>query len=466
MDGPEDAGLHVALSSSHGSAPMTNRSLAAVVMAAGLGTRMRSARPKHLHELLGRRLVDWVIDAALPLGASPFVLVCSPDTREELAGGVPAEVELAVQERPLGTGDAAAAAKPLLSGYEGDLLVLAGDTPLLRTELLAGLVDEHQRRAADVTVLSFEPRDARAYGRIIRNDEGQLAAIVEAADATAEELAVSEVNSSIYVFRLPKLWDALDGLTAANAQGELYLTDAVRLLAEAGRSAVVYRAPNPCDVEGVNTRVELASSAAALRDRILEAHMLEGVTIVDPGSTWIEPAVVIERDVVIHPFTVLGGRTVVRSGAEVGPHAVVVDSEVGGGACVGPFCYLRPGTVLEDGAKAGTFVEIKNSRIGRGAKVPHQSYIGDADVGEGTNIAAGNISANFPHQPGRSKGRTVIGRNVRTGVHNSFIAPITIGDDAWIGAGSTITDDVPPGALAIARARQVTKEGRGGGKHE
>jgi bifunctional UDP-N-acetylglucosamine pyrophosphorylase/glucosamine-1-phosphate N-acetyltransferase len=194
--------------------------------------------------------------------------------------------------------------------------------------------------------------------------------------------------------------------------------------------------------------------------------MLEGVTIADPATTWIEPTVEIGADAVIEPFTCLRGATVVRRGATIGPHAVVVDAEVGEDALVGPFCYLRPGTVLEDGSKAGTFVEIKNSRIGRGAKVPHQSYLGDTDVGEGSNIAAGNITANFPHQPGLAKGRTTIGRNVRTGVHNSFIAPVTIGDEAWVGAGSTITEDVPPGSLAIARARQVNKEGRGGGEHD
>jgi bifunctional UDP-N-acetylglucosamine pyrophosphorylase/glucosamine-1-phosphate N-acetyltransferase len=192
--------------------------------------------------------------------------------------------------------------------------------------------------------------------------------------------------------------------------------------------------------------------------------MLAGVTIVDPSSTWIEPGVEIEPDATIHPFTILRGSTVVRAGAQVGPHAVAVDAEIGERALVGPFCYLRPGTVLEQEAKAGAFVEIKNSRVGRRAKVPHQSYIGDADVGDGTNIAAGNITANFPHEPGKPKGRTTFGRNVRTGVHNSFVAPVSIGDDAWIGAGSTITDDVPPGALALARARQVVKEGRGGGE--
>ena len=435
-------------------------------MAAGLGTRMKSARPKHLHELLGRRLIDWVLAAAAPLGADPFVVVSSPETKEHLDGTLPEWVRLAVQNRPLGTGDAVASARSCLDGYEGDLLVLAGDTPLLRAEVLAGLVEEHRRLSATVTVLAFEPPDVRAYGRIVRDDQGRLFAIVEAADATPDQLAIAEVNSSIYVFSVPELWDTLARVDAANAQGELYLTDAVRLLVEDGGPGGVYVAPDPADVEGVNTRVELASAGATLRDRIGRAHMLSGVTIVDLATTWIDPSVELEADVTIEPFTLLRGRTKVASGAVVGPHAVVVDTEIGEAATVGPFCYLRPGTILEQGAKAGAFVEIKNSRIGPGAKVPHQSYVGDADIGEGTNLAAGNITANFPHESGLPKGRTTIGRNVRTGVHNAFVAPVTIGDDAWIGAGSTITEDVPPGALAIARARQLNKEGRGGGEHD
>jgi bifunctional UDP-N-acetylglucosamine pyrophosphorylase/glucosamine-1-phosphate N-acetyltransferase len=439
---------------------MTTRPLAAVVMAAGLGTRMKSARPKHLHELLGRRLIDWVVGAAAPLDVAPLVVVCAPETRAALEGTMPTGVELAVQERPLGTGDAVASARPALEGFEGDLLVLAGDTPLLRAAVLEDLVGAHRRDEAAVTVLSFEPPDPRAYGRVVRDAEGSLSRIVEAADASATELAITEVNSSIYVFRVPELWEALGRIDAANAQGELYLTDAVRVLVSDPRGGAVHLAPDHDDVEGVNTRVELAAAAGVLRERILHEHMLEGVTVVDPATTWIEPTVTIEADSVIEPFTSLRGHTVVRRGAVVGPHAVVVDAEVGTDALVGPFCYLRPGTVLEDGSKAGTFVEIKNSRIGRGAKVPHQTYLGDADVGEDSNIAAGNITANFPHQPGQPKGRTTIGRNVRTGVHNSFIAPVTVGDEAWVGAGSTITEDVPAHSLAIARARQVNKERR------
>jgi bifunctional UDP-N-acetylglucosamine pyrophosphorylase / glucosamine-1-phosphate N-acetyltransferase len=433
--------------------------LAAVVLAAGLGTRMKSRRAKHLHPLLGRRVVDWGIAAARRLEPDPLVVVTSPESRAELEGTLPPGTVIAIQAEPRGTGDAAAAARQALEGFQGDILVLAGDAPLLTGDELRELVAAHAREQAAVTVLSFVADEPAAYGRIVRDDEGRLRAIVEARDATPDELEITEVNSSIYVFDADALWSGLLRLDTDNAQGELYLTDAVRHLAGDGRCAAVYRATDPRVGEGVNTRADLAAAGAELRDQIVQGLMESGVTIVDPGSTWIEPDVVIEADAVIHPFTVLRGRTVVRAGAEVGPHVVAVDAEIGEGVLVGPFCYLRPGTVLARGSKAGAFVEIKNSRIGEGTKVPHLSYIGDAEVGDGTNIGAGAITANYSHEPGREKGRTTIGRNVRTGIHNGFEAPVKIGDGAWIGGGSYITEDVPPESLALARARQVTKEG-------
>jgi bifunctional UDP-N-acetylglucosamine pyrophosphorylase / glucosamine-1-phosphate N-acetyltransferase len=430
-----------------------------VVMAAGLGTRMHSRRPKHLHALLGRRLVDWAVAAAAELGPDPLVVVTSPGTLPELEGTLPAGVSLAVQSSPRGTGDAAAAARPALEGFAGDVVVLAGDAPLLSAAELARLLETHRAAAAAATVLSFEPDDPGAYGRIVRDADGRLRAIVEARDATPEQLAIREVNSSVYVFAADGLWEGLAHLDTENAQGELYLTDAVRHLVDDGRPVAVYRAQDPRVGEGVNTRADLAAAGAQLRDEIVSGHLEAGVTVVDPATTWIEPDVEIEPDTVIHPFTVLRGRTLIRRGAEVGPHAVVVDAEIGEDALVGPFCYLRPGTVLAARAKAGTFVELKNAQIGEGTKVPHLSYLGDAQVGEGANVGAGTITANFPHEPGREKGRTTIGRNVRTGIQNGFEAPVTIGDGAWIGGGSYITEDVPPDSLAIARARQVTKEG-------
>jgi len=423
-------------------------------MAAGLGTRMKSALPKHLHPILGRRMVGWVLAAAQELELARLVIIASPPTADLFPG-----LDVAVQERPLGTGDAVRSARELLEGKADEILVLSGDTPLLTSALLQQLVDTHRQDDAAATVLSFCPEDVRSYGRVLRDEKGRVSAIVEARDASPEELEVREVNSSIYVFAAEKLWPALERLEPANAQGELYLTDAIRSLVAEGELVDAYVAGDPIETEGVNTRVEMAAAGAILRDRINQAHMLAGVSIVDPGSTWIEPDVELEPDSTIHPFCVLRGRTRVRSGAEVGPQVVAVDSEIGEGVTVGPFCYLRPGTVLENGAKAGTFVEIKNSHVGAGAKVPHLSYIGDSEIGEGTNVAAGAITANYRPELGSGKQKTKIGRNVRTGVHNSFVPPVEIGDDSVIAAGSVITDDVPPGSLAIARSRQENKEG-------
>ena len=434
--------------------------LAAVIMAGGLGTRMKSSLVKHLHPILGRRMVDWVVEAARPLGADPLVVVASPATADAFTG-----LEVAVQEEPLGTGDAVRSAREAVAKAD-EVLVLSGDTPLLTTELLGGLLDAHRAAGAAATVLSFVPDDMLRYGRVLRNADGDLAAIVEAGDATPEQLEVREANSSIYVFRADALWPALERLTPANAQGELYLTDAVSGLVDAGERVAVHVAPDPDETEGVNTRVELALSGELLRDRINRAHMLAGVTIVDPRSTWIEPTVTLEPDTVVHPFTVLRGSTTVGTGAQVGPHAVVIDATIGTNALVGPFCYVRPGTVLESSAKAGTFVELKNTVVGVGAKVPHLSYMGDADIGDETNIGAGSITANLAHDPAGGKSRTRIGRSVKIGVDTVFVAPVTLGDDAWTAAGSVVTDDVPANALAGFPPRQEIKEGRGGKRND
>ena len=416
---------------------MNNEQIAAVVKAAGLGTRMLSATPKHLHPILGRRIVDWVIAAAREAGAQPVVVVASPQTRNGFEG-----LDVAVQTEPLGTGDAVRAAREQLSSTSGDVLVLPGDTPLLTPEVLRGLVETHRREGAAATVLSFEPPDPRAYGRLVRDGKSRLARIVEAADATPEELELREVNSSIYVFAAEKLWPAVERLQPHNAQGELYLTDAIALLVGEGEPVAIHVAPDPIATEGVNTRIELAVAAAALRDRINEAHMLAGVTIVDPQSTWIDADVEIEPDVTIHPFTVIRGDVRIASGVEIGP-----------------FAFIRPGTNLGESAKIGAFVEVKKATVGARTKIPHLSYIGDAEIGENTNIAAGNVTANFKHEAGQPKAKTRIGSNVRTGVDNTFDAPVEIGDDAWLAPGAVITDDVPPGSLAGFAPRQITKKG-------
>jgi bifunctional UDP-N-acetylglucosamine pyrophosphorylase/glucosamine-1-phosphate N-acetyltransferase len=411
--------------------------LAAVVMAGGLGTRMRSATPKHLHPLLGRRMVDWVVEAARAAGVARVVVVASPDSADSFDG-----VEVAVQHEALGTGDAVRSARDALAGAGGDVVVLNGDVPGLTPETVRALLETHLSAAAAATVLAFEPDDLRSYGRIVRDADGRLARIVEAADASAEELTLREVNSGIYVFRAEKLWPVLDRLEPHNAQGELYVTDTLGLLVADGETVAVHTAATAWEVEGINTRVELAFVAGKLRDRINEAHMLAGVTIVDPGSTWIEAGVEIEPDVTIHPQSVIRGPVSIAGGVEIGP-----------------FAYVRPGTSLGQGSKIGAFVEVKKSAVGARTKIPHLSYIGDAEIGDDTNIAAGNITANFPHEPGSPKGRTTIGSNVRTGVDNVFNAPVDVGDDAWIAPGSVITDDVPPGSFAGFAPRQETKKG-------
>jgi bifunctional UDP-N-acetylglucosamine pyrophosphorylase/glucosamine-1-phosphate N-acetyltransferase len=409
----------------------------ALVMAAGLGTRMKSATPKHLHPLLGRRLVDWVVRAARDAGVERIVVVTSPDA----ADAFPDE-EVAVQREPLGTGDAVRAARAALRDAGGDVLVLNGDVPALRGETVAALLETHRRENAAGTVLSFEPQNVRSYGRIVRDADGRLARIVEAKDASPAELDLREVNSGIYAFAAEKLWPLLDRLEPKNAQGELYVTDTLGLLVADGEPVAVHIADPAWEVEGINTRVELAFVAGKLRERINERHMLDGVTIVDPESTWIEAGVELAPDVTIHPYTVIRTGVRIESGAEVGP-----------------FAYVRPGTTLGERGKIGTFVEVKNSTVGAGTKIPHLSYIGDAEIGQDTNIGAGAVTANFKHEQGLPKQKTTIGNNVRTGINNVFNAPVSIGDDAWIAPGAVITDDVPPGSLAGFAPRQETKEG-------
>jgi bifunctional UDP-N-acetylglucosamine pyrophosphorylase / glucosamine-1-phosphate N-acetyltransferase len=430
------------------------RGLACIVMAGGKGTRMRSALPKVLHPVCGRPILSWVLDAARTAGARELVVVTPPE--DDAIDAVLDGASRVIQPEARGTGDAVTCGMRVLDGFEGNVLVVSGDTPLIRAELLAAVLETHATERATATLLSATIEPPHAYGRVIRDGEGMVERIVEARDATADELAVSEINSGLYAFDAAALRTALAGLEPDNDQGELYLTDVVAAIRAAGGRVAAHLTDDATSALGVNTRVELAEAGGHLRRRLLEEHMLAGAGIVDPASTFVEYGVTLEPDCVIHPFTVIRGASRVATGAEVGPHAVIVDSEVGPDALVGPFCYLRPGTVLAAGAKAGSFVEVKNSSIGAGAKVPHLSYIGDAEIGEGTNIGAGNITANY-HRG--AKHRTSIGAHVHTGSDNVFVAPVTVGDNAYTGAGSIITEDVPPDALAIARARQTNIEG-------
>ncbi len=442
--------------------------LTAVILAAGQGTRMRSNLPKVLHELCGRPLVGWPIAAAREAGADRIVVVEGPERL--LEGRLGDGVETAVQPVANGTGGAVQAAADALP-REGTVLVLAGDAPLVDGPTLQALVDAHLSSGAAATLLSAEHPDPRGYGRIVRDAGGDVARIVETkaeGDATPEELAIAEVNASVYAFDAAALHDALGRLSTDNAQGELYLTDTVSILRGDGRGVGAHIAEDWQVVLGVNDRVALAEVRALLQRRILETHMLSGVTVIDPATTYVDADVEIGRDAVLEPMTVLRGATRIGAGSRVGPsttlidarlgddvtilNAHVVDAELHDGVTVGPFAYLRPGTVLRAGSKAGTFVELKNSDIGEGTKVPHLSYLGDADVGPGTNIGAGNVTANYD---GVRKHRTRIGKGVKTAVDTTFVAPVQVGDNAWTGAGAVVRKDVPAGALAVGIPARV-----------
>jgi bifunctional UDP-N-acetylglucosamine pyrophosphorylase / glucosamine-1-phosphate N-acetyltransferase len=441
-------------------------------MAAGEGTRMRSAVPKVLHEICGRPMVAWPILAANEAGAGRVCVIVSPD--HDLSEAIPDGAETIVQPEPDGTGGALRAASDVVRASD-TVLILSGDHPLISAEIIGELVATHRAADAAATVMTTEMEDPGSYGRIVRGAAGEIERIVEAkspGDATPEQLAIKEVNAGTYAFSGATLAGALERLTNDNAQGEYYLGDVLPLLRDSGLRIAAYRAPDPGVNLGINDRADLARVADEARRRILTRHMRSGVTIEDPGATWIDADVEIAPDTTILPGTTLRGRSSIGSGSAIGPMTTLVDSRVGERACVvhsylvdcevaneatvGPFTYLRPDARIGEGAKAGSFVEIKNSEIGAGAKVPHLSYIGDAEVGEGSNLGASTVTANYD---GRSKNRTKIGKNVHTGVDTTFVAPVEVGDDAYTGAGSVITEDVPPGALGISRAEQKNVEG-------
>ena len=429
-----------------------DRPLACIVMAGGKGTRMRSALPKVLHPIWGRPLLGWVIAAVREAGAERVVVVVPPDAAEAVAA-VAGDAETVVQHDQLGTGDAVRCAMPPLDGFTGDVLIVSGDTPLLTAELLGGLVEAHVAAGAAATAATFQIDQPGSYGRVIRDAAGIR--IVEAKDATPAELEIDEVNAGLYVFDADALRPALAGLTDDNAQGEYYLPDVVPAIAAAGGRASASLVDDASLLLGVNTRVELAEAAQIIRDRIIEQHLLAGAGIVDPATTYIDADVELAADCVVHPYTILRGHTRLAAGAEAGPHSVLTDSVLDSDAQAGPFAHLRAGTHLHAGARVGAFAETKNTELGARSKIPHLSYVGDATVGEDTNIGAGNITANYD---GVDKHRTTIGDRVRTGSDCVFVAPVEIGDDATTGAGSIITEDVPAEALGIARARQVNKE--------
>jgi bifunctional UDP-N-acetylglucosamine pyrophosphorylase/glucosamine-1-phosphate N-acetyltransferase len=452
-----------------------------VILAAGRGTRMRSATPKLAHDLCGRPLLAWPVEAARAAGARRVVVVVAPDDAlAELLSpegrGAPPwgdGVELAVQHVALGTADAVSAAAEKIE-RDGVVIVLAGDVPLIEAELLRELGAAHVASDAAATMVTAVLDDPRGYGRVVREESGELVRVVEtkvAGDASEAELAIAEVNTGIYAFDGGALLDALDEVGTENAQGERYLPDVLAILRARGARIATFAASDPAVVLGVNDRVGLAAVRVEAQQRIQERHMLAGVTIVQPSTTSIDVAVAIGEDTVIQPCTQLLGSTRIGRDATVGPHSTLIDAllgdrvsvvhshlvrcEVRDGASVGPFAYLRPDALLREASKVGTFVEVKNSDIGAGSKVPHLSYVGDADIGEHTNLGAGSITANYD---GVNKHRTTIGARVHGGVHTSFVAPVTVGDDAWTAAGTVVTSEVPSGALAVARSRQRNVE--------
>jgi bifunctional UDP-N-acetylglucosamine pyrophosphorylase/glucosamine-1-phosphate N-acetyltransferase len=443
-----------------------------VILAAGQGTRMRSRLPKVLHPLCGRPLVLWPVAAAQAAGAGHVVVVGGPD--RALDGHLPDGVALAVQAEPNGTAGAVQAAGEHLGG-DGTVVVLSGDVPLVTADEIRALVDAHEATGAAATMMTTELEDPSGYGRVVRAADGSVERVAETkapGDASEAELALREVNAGIYAFDAVLLRHALERVGTGNAQGERYLPDVLPLLRADGHAVGAHRIDDPAVVLGVNDRADLALVRAHAQARIARHHMLAGVTIVDPATTVIDVDVEIAPDAIVEPGSFLHGRTRVGAGSRIGPLTTLHDTDVGegctvlrahaveavleAGATVGPFTYLRPGTRLREGAKAGTFVEVKNSDIGAGAKVPHLSYIGDADVGEGANLGAATITANYD---GRRKHRTTIGARVKGGVDVTLVAPVRVGDDAYTAAGSVITSDVPDGALGIARERQTNLEG-------
>jgi bifunctional UDP-N-acetylglucosamine pyrophosphorylase/glucosamine-1-phosphate N-acetyltransferase len=429
---------------------------------------MRSRKPKVLHEICGRPMVAWPVLAALEAGASKVVVVRSPE--HDLDDALPDGVVTAIQKKPDGTGGAVAAG--LGKADDGAVVILSADVPLVTAEEISALVKEHAKSGNVATMLTTELEDASGYGRVVRAKDGSVERVVETknpGDATEAELEIAEVNTGIFCFEKAAVAAALKKVGTDNAQGERYLPDVLPLLSDKGVGARVV--DNADLVLGVNDRRQLAQIQSLAQQRILATHMIAGVTIVDPGTTLVDAGIEIGEDSVIEPSTYLRGATTIGSGSQIGPNTTILDARIGddvtirhsyidraildNGTTVGPFAYLRPDAHLHEGAKAGTFVEIKNSEIGAGAKVPHLSYIGDADIGERSNMGAGTITANYD---GTNKHRTTIGSDVKSGVDVSFVAPVEVGDDAWTAAGSTITKDIPPGALGVARERQKNIE--------
>ena len=441
----------------------------AIVLAAGEGTRMKSQLPKVLHPIAGRTLLGHVLNAIDAVNPRELRVVVGSGRElvETHLGEIAPDAIAVFQAERNGTGHAVQIALEGVKQTSGQVLILAGDTPMLKGVTLKEFVAAHNSGGYTASVMTAEHPDPTGYGRIIRNDQDLLLKIVEEKDASEDQKLIFEINSGVYLFDLENLTSAIAKLKSNNAQGELYLTDAIELIRQAGGKVAPIVCEDFTETLGVNDRIQLADAAALLRDRINERHMRNGVSILDPATTWIDDTATIASDVTVLPGTSILGATAIASGAVIGPRTVLQDcavnsgavikesnctaSEIGANANVGPYTYLRAGTVLANESKAGAFVEIKNSQIGEGSKVPHLSYIGDATVGEGTNIGAATIVVNYD---GVEKHRTEIGDYVRIGSDTMLVAPVSVGDGAYTAAGSVITEDVPAGAIGVARSRQ------------
>ncbi|MBR2758399.1 MAG: bifunctional UDP-N-acetylglucosamine diphosphorylase/glucosamine-1-phosphate N-acetyltransferase GlmU [Exiguobacterium sp.] len=443
----------------------------AVILAAGKGTRMKSKLYKVLHPVLGKPMVEHVVDQLDQIGVSRQIVIVGHGA-EAVQDTLGTRVEYAVQEEQLGTGHAVQTAEAELAGKSGATLVVCGDTPLLTAETLEALLTHHEAQQAKVTVLTAIADDATGYGRVVRGEDGNVMKVVEHKDASEAELAINEINTGTYVFDNELLFDALKQVGNNNAQGEYYLPDVISIAKEAGEVVAAHTAPTFDETIGVNDRIALSQAEAIMRKRTNERLMREGVTFMDPASTYISPDVVIGSDTVIYPGTVILGKTTIGSECVIGPNSdirnsviedhavvrqsVVTDSRIGEAAQVGPFAHLRQQAVLGANTRVGNFVEIKKSTFGDGAKASHLSYIGDASIGERVNLGCGSITVNYD---GKNKFETVVEDDAFVGCNVNLIAPVKVGKGAIVAAGSTITNDVPEEALAIARERQTNKEG-------
>ncbi|QHZ44839.1 bifunctional UDP-N-acetylglucosamine diphosphorylase/glucosamine-1-phosphate N-acetyltransferase GlmU [Bacillus sp. NSP9.1] len=442
----------------------------AVVLAAGQGTRMKSKLYKVLHPVCGKPMVEHVVDEARKLSLEKLVTIVghgAEDVKKQLGE----KSEYALQAEQLGTAHAVKQAKSILAGEKGTTIVICGDTPLLTAETMEAMLREHQEKAAKVTILTALAEDPTGYGRIIRNESGDVAKIVEHKDATAEERLVKEINTGTYCFDNEALFQTIEQVSNDNVQGEYYLPDVIEILKNQGETVAAYQTDNFQETLGVNDRVALSQAEAYMKQRINKRHMQNGVSLIDPANTYISPEAVIGRDTVIYPGTVIKGRVVIGEDTMIGQNSelenctigsrtvikqsVVVDSEVGDDVTIGPFAHIRPDSKIGNEVRIGNFVEVKKSQFGDRSKASHLSYIGDAEIGSDVNLGCGSITVNYD---GENKFKTKIEDGAFVGCNSNLVAPVTIGEGAYVAAGSTITDDVPGRALSIARARQVNKE--------